>query len=501
MTDARIDQPRIDPGIPDLRSHLARGTMINSAFQVGLSGLGTLERVAVAAFLTREEYGLWGVVLAAIFTFAWLQDLGVGDKFIQQSERNQEAAFQKAFTLQLGTSVGFVALASIGLPIFALAYGHTEIILPGVLTAAALPIQAFEMPAWVAYRRLNYARHRALTAVNPVVAFATTIGFAAAGAGYWCFVWGALAGSVAGAAVCTLSSPYPVRLRFERRTLRDYASFSWPLVGAGLSSVVTTHASLLVANHVAGVGGIGAIGLATTIALFAERVDSIVSQTLYPAVCAVVERREALAEAFVKSNRLALMWAVPFGVALALFADDLVSFVLGERWEPAVGLLAAFGLTVAIGHVAFNWQIFLRAVNWTRPIFVGAVLDIVLFLGVGIPAMFAFGLAGYAAGFAASTLVQVLARGYYMRRLFAGFRVFPQLVRGFAPAVPPAALILFLRVAVDVERSPALALAELAAYLGGVVLLTWLIERNLVSESIGYLRGRKPQSVGRKQIA
>ena len=42
-------------------------------------------------------------------------------------------------------------------------------------------------------------------------------------------------------------------------------------------------------------------------------------------------RTELLSEIFVKSNRLSLMWAVPFGVGLALFASDLVHFVLGDE--------------------------------------------------------------------------------------------------------------------------------------------------------------------------
>lgn len=487
-TAAPADLSRIDLGIESLRQHTARGTLINSAFQIGLSGLGALQRVVVAAFLTRAEYGIWGVLLASLFAFAWLRDVGIGDKFIQQSEPDQEAAFQKAFTLELTVSIGFFVVAAIGLPVWAAAYGHTEIVLPGILTALAVPIQAFETPTLIAYRRLQYGRQRMLTAVNPVVTSAITVGLAVAGAGYWSFVWGAVTGALAGALVCTVTSPYRLRLRVDRATVRGYASFSWPLVGAGLSNVVATHGSLLVANHVAGLDGIGAIGLATGIALFAERVDAIVSQTIYPAVCAVAHRSELLAEAFVKSNRLALMWAMPFGVALALFADDLVAFALGDRWKSAVGLIAAFGLTVAFGHVAFNWHIFLRAVNNTRPIFVGAVLDIVVFLGVGVPAMLAFGLAGYAAGFAASTFVQILLRNYYMRQLFVGFHVFRQLARGIAPTAPPTALILLFRAVIDVDRSLPVALAELAAYTGGVVVLTFLFERSLVAEMLGYLR-------------
>ena len=37
------------------------------------------------------------------------------------------------------------------------------------------------------------------------------------------------------------------------------------------------------------------------------------TNTLYPAICAVRDRKDVLFEAFVKSNRLALMWALPFG--------------------------------------------------------------------------------------------------------------------------------------------------------------------------------------------
>ena len=42
-------------------------------------------------------------------------------------------------------------------------------------------------------------------------------------------------------------------------------------------------------------------------------------------MCAVADRTELLFETFVKSNRLALMWAMPSGLGLALFAPDLVA--------------------------------------------------------------------------------------------------------------------------------------------------------------------------------
>ena len=81
---------------------------------------------------------------------------------------------------------------------------------------------------------------------------------------------------------------------------------------------------LLVSNRAVGLAGVGVIGLAASITTFASNVDAIIGQALYPAVCAVAQSRDKLFEAFVKSNRLALVWAMPFGVGLALFASDLV---------------------------------------------------------------------------------------------------------------------------------------------------------------------------------
>jgi O-antigen/teichoic acid export membrane protein len=485
-----VDPTRIGAEVNDLRVHTARGTIVNSAYQVGLAALAVLERLVAAAFLTRSEFGLWIVILTFLLTLVWLKEVGIMDKYVQQSELDQEAAFQKAFTLELLLSLGFFVLVLVVVPFYALLYDHTEMILPAIVAATAVPLTALEAPAWIPYRRLDYFRQRVLMSVDPAVAFVVTVALAIAGAGYWCFVAGVVAGSAAGAIVCMLWSPYPLRLRIDRATVREYATFSWPLMGSGISRMLVLQGVLLTANRTVGLAGIGAIGLATQIAMITDKVDLVVSQTIYPAVCAVADRTKALFETFVKSNRLALMWGVPFGVGAALFAHDLVEFVIGDRWLPAVGTIAGVSLACAFGQVAFNWTVFMRATNRTRPLFVAAVLDAVVLLGVAIPGLIAFGLPGFVAGFAATTAVQIAVRGWYMSRMFGGFSVLRQLLRALLPALPAAALVLIVRQLAPGDRSPGRALAELALFVAVTVAGTWLLERNLIREVIGYLRGR-----------
>src|SRR5688572_13540935 len=201
-----------------------------------------------------------------------------------------------------------------------------------------------------------------------------------------------------------------------------------------------------------GMAAVGALVLAVQVAQFADRVDQLVTGTLYPAICAVADRKTLLLESFVKTNRLALMFAMPFGLGLSLFCADLVRFGIGARWEPAVPLLQAFGLTAAVGHLGFNWDAYFRALGQTQPMAVAATVTAAAFLLTGIPLLLIFDLPGLAVGVAIQTLVHVACRAYYLVRLFEGFRAVRHALRAVLPSVPAVGVVLLARVAFGGER-------------------------------------------------
>lgn len=472
----------------DLRSHAVRGLVINSMFEIGYAGLNLVRRFGVAIFLTTSQYGLWGIIVSGLLTLSFLKQVGINDKFIQQDEADQELAFQKAFTLELAYTLLFYVVIAVALPLYALAYGRSEIILPGFVLSLAFLATALQTPIWIAYREMRFVRQRTLEGIDPVVGTVVTLACAAAGASYWSLVAGSIAGAFASSAAAVAWCPYRLAWRFDRRALRDYFDFSWPLALSAASGLVVVQGSLLIGNYEVGLAGLGALALAHSFASFGDRVDDIVRTTIYPAVCAVRDRSELLYEAFVKSNRLALMWGLFFGVGLALFAPDLVTFVLGEKWRPAQGLMQAFGLIIALRQVAFNWTIFMRALNRTRPIAVSSVIGLGAFAVITAPLMIAFGLTGYAIGLCAATVIDIGVRGHYLSRLFDGFRITHHMVRAIVPVLPPVALVLGLRLLWPIDRTPAIAVAEMVLYVGATAVATVMAERDLMTEIRGYLR-------------
>ena len=475
-------------GARGLRRHAARGVMINTGFLVGASALNLVRGFALAAFLTAADYGIWGTVLVMMMLLLFFKQVGIGDRYVQQDEADQELAFQKAFTLEAIFSAVATVIVVAAAPLIALVYGDDRLLGATLAFAALVPAWALQMPIVAHYRQMRYGRQAALQAIEPAVVAVVSLGLAIGGAGYWAIFGGMLAGAWATAIAAVATSPFRLRFRLDRGTARDYWSFSWPLFVNAAGGVAITVSAIVAANIELGLAGAGVITLSANIAAFTARVDALVTDTLYPAICAVADRIDVLRESFVKSNRLALMWAMPFGFGLALFADDLVEFVLGpERWSEAVVLLQVYGVTAAIGQIGFNWDAYYRARGVTRPLAVTSVGTAAVFLATGVPLLFAFGLPGLAAGVVIQMVANLGFRAYYLARLFDGFGFLAHMWRALLPVVPAAAVMLAVRLLVD-ERSLALALGELAIFIAACAACTWLLERPLLRELLGYVR-------------
>jgi PST family polysaccharide transporter len=478
-----------------MRQHAARGTIINAVFLISLSGLGLIRGFVLARFLSRSDYGIWGILVAALGTLLFLKTVGVGDKYVQQEEEDQELAFQRAFTVEAIITGAFILLMLAAVPVVALAYGRWELLAPGFVLVLLVPAGALQAPLWIFWRQMNYVRQRLLQLAEPVLGFVIAVVLAVLGAGYWALLVAAVSGAWVGALMAIRWSPYRLRFRYERATLRSYLSFSWPLFVVGVSGLLSVQASAFFSTEHLGLAAAGAIALAATISQFAERVDKIVSDTLYPAICAVQDRIDLLYETFIKANSLALMWAVPFGVGLTLFSADLVRFGIGHRWQPALPLLQAFGLLAAMNQLAFNWDNYFRARGETRPMAVVQATTAVVFLATSIPLLYLDGLEGFAIGVGMQGVTHLAGRLFYVRRLFPNFRMLPHAMRAIAPTLPAAALVLALRAIAGGGHGLGWSLAQLALFVAVVAVATGYIQRDLLREVVGYLSRRRQSDI------
>ncbi|MEA2458881.1 MAG: hypothetical protein QOC95_1853 [Thermoleophilaceae bacterium] len=474
-----------------LRARTARGTIVNAIFLASTNALGLIKTVAVAAIISTTSFGLWGLLMAVFMTLLMLGQVGIDDKYIQQDDADQQRAFEIAFTLQCAFAALFVVLIAIAMPLFGLIYGEPGIVAPGIAFALAMPALALQMPLWVHYRRMDFVRQRLLQVIDPVISLVLTVALALAGLGVWALVLGALVSTWCASIVIARSSPYKLRFRWDREALREYTSFSWPLMVGAISTVILIQVPVAVSARTLGVVAVAGIALAANVQQFTERVDHIVTQTLYPAICAVKNRPDLLFEAFWKSNRLALLWAAPLGAAAALFSGDFVHYVIGEKWRFAVPLIAVYGINAALNQIGFNWTAFFRAVGDTKPIAACTLIGLAAVLLIAVPLLAVKGLTAFGIGLGVATVIGVAVRIWYLRRIFPGFPMLGHIARGLGPSVPAALAVLAVRAAETGPRTLGDLFLEVGLFVVLTLAATWLSERPLLRESIGYLRGAR----------
>jgi O-antigen/teichoic acid export membrane protein len=447
-----------------------------------------LQQIVVARLLSTSQVGLYGIVSVTVITLLTLKQVGIDEQYVQQDEADQRIAFQRAFTLDLALGAAFAVLILLLAPAIATAYGDWTLA-PLMLALAYLPIAfALQAPAWIFFRRMDFVRQRLVQSAGPIATFVATLALLLAGLEVWALVLGALVGNLVAAAIARHLSPYPLRLRFDRATARVYARFSWPILLAALAGIVIRQGQVFAFEAHLGLAGAGYITLAVTLTRYADRADQIVTTTIYPAICAVTDRVDVMTEMFVKSNRLTAMWALPFGAGLALFSHDLVHYVLGDKWEPAVILLQILGITGAVHQLGFNWTAFYRAVGMSHPQAVYALAAAAAFCAVPLPLLFISGIDGFAWGMFAVMAAAWGTRAYYIKRLLPDVRLLALAVRALVPALAATAAVLAVRVAEPGDGGLLTALVELALFAGCFALVTWLRERALIAEIVGYLR-------------
>ena len=484
-----------------LRTRVASGTIINALYLVSVNGLTIVQGILMAGLLGAGEYGLWGLLAISFGTLFALGAIGLEDKYIQQDHADQQAAFEIAFTLQSIVIAAFTIAGFIMIPLFAALYDEPQILLPGLLLSAAMPLLALQTPSWVFYRRMDFLRQRVLESLRPVVTFAVTVPLALAGVGFWSLVIGTLAGSVAASVMSVLWSPYKMRFRYERGALREYTSFSWPLLVGSTSGVLAYQIPITLAARTLGPAAVGAITLASQISQYAKRVDDIVTHALYPAICAVKDQRDLLFESFSKSNRLAVLWGFPAGVAAAVFAPTAVPMILGENWNLAVLLIQVLGISAAIDQIGFNWTAFARARGETRILMVASLFMLVAMVAVSVPLLLSDGLTGVAAGIAAGTVATLVVRLWYLGRLFPAASMARHVAWSVVPTLPAVAVVVGSRIVIGGDATGLRLVAEIAVYGVIVAAVSWATNRTLLREAVGYLRQRARRSEAQSEPA
>jgi PST family polysaccharide transporter len=331
-----------------MAQHTTR-SVIWAFFAVGTSKVLSLAGLAVLArLLVPEDFGLVAFGLVLITYVETVADLGTGAALIYVSSEHRRAA-QMTFIINVTASAIAFATAWCLAPALAQFFESAQAVPVLRALAWSFPLRALGNTHDVLLRKDLKFRLRSIPEVGmTLVKLTLSLILAASGFGIWSLVWGQLGGLAAWTLALWLIVDWRPDWSLPAEQWKPLFSYGRGIVAVNALAAVVHHVDFVIVGRALGAATLGFYQMAYK---FPEAAVSLVvwtvSKVLFPAFARAQRDRRLLRDSYLAALKYVSLLTVPVTLTLVIFAEPLVTHVLGASWRESVPLLRA--LAVAVG--------------------------------------------------------------------------------------------------------------------------------------------------------
>ena len=322
-----------------LKSRTASTLKWNSIDRIATQVLYGVSGIFLANLLSKEDFGLVGV-LAVFQAFAILfVDSGFGSALLQKKQPDEDD-YSTVFWFNLAVSIAVYAVLFFCAPAIARFFGNVQLVamsrvmfLTFVLTGLGI-VQTNRMMKRMDVKQIAIADLIALS-----LSAAVGIWLALAGFGAWAIVWQSVALAAIKSAWLWLTGRWSPRLVFSRRSIRDIRHI-------GLSVFISQFFNTLFLNIYQFVIGkwysLAQLGVYTQADKWSKMGSASLSQILtssfVPLLAGVQDDRATFHRYMQRIDRFAALLAIPALTVLAACGGAVFHSLFGTKWDVAVPL-------------------------------------------------------------------------------------------------------------------------------------------------------------------
>lgn len=348
MNDQDLTQEELSS--EQLKDAAVAGVRWTTAARVGIEVITLASAVVLARLIAPSGFGqavvpLIFVPLAVILTFE-----GFGSALVQRKEIGR-AHVEAAMLASLLTGIVLTALTlalaePVGKPLFGSDTAELLMMISPVFLLAGLCAVSRSL----LWRRLDFRRVSLIEMVALALSAVAAVGLAIAGLDAEAIVIAALFGSAVTTLLLLAAAPPPMP-RWHRGALGEIMGFGLPASAAGLTSVAITNATLAVAAVRLSPSQVGLFWRAFQLGvIYQEKISGIMIRLAFPVYSRTTDLKE-LTHFHERATRIHAAVLLPLLSLLIITAPDLVPWLFGERWAPAVEpvqILCVAGMIAAI---------------------------------------------------------------------------------------------------------------------------------------------------------
>lgn len=381
------------PELAQLDQSLVTGVAWTAGMRWISQAISWVSTIYVARILAPADYGLVAMASIPIGLARMVEDLGLDAIIVQdRTLTHLDLARLAGAALLLGCllTASFIALS---LPISAYFNEPAVMAIVCVLSFTFI-IDAFQvLPRALLQRELRFRRLAWLYGIQALVGASVAATCATLGLTYWSLVISTLAGNSFLAIAMFASRPFtPTWPRNPERLRRAFMS-GWHMIVSRAGWYAYSNADSTFIGRFLGKDALGTFGFAMTFAILPlQEITTQVSKVTPGIFSSVQADPIKLRRYFLLLTEAISYLTFPMSFGLALTADDLVLFALGDKWVAVILPLRILCVYVAmntgqvlLAHVLM-WTGRFREIMWLT-LFCVVVLPTCFYIGIpyGIP--------------------------------------------------------------------------------------------------------------------
>ncbi|MDB5097594.1 MAG: polysaccharide biosynthesis protein [Cyanobacteria bacterium RYN_339] len=421
--DEEADAPHPSHAAPlssaDVTAQARRGVLSLVGRQAVLFPVGFVSGIILARLLSASEFGTYATVSFMVMGAGVLLEVGLGAIVIQQAEDPTPRQLRSIFTAQL-LLFGFAALAlALVAPWLAAAF-HLPPDGTWLVRAMSLHMLLGTLgtnSTLLLERRLGFDVFARIDIANVLLDRGLTLLLAFLHFGAWSFVLGSLAAMTVRVVMLGFAAPWAVGFALDREVLRKALRFGLTLQATNLTALARDNLNVVLGGGFFGPRAVGLLNWGNNLPVTcSHNLVMIVARVSFPAFARLHDDPPARARLLESSLRALNLASYPALLALIPLGPNVVTFLYGETWRPALFALNCFVVRALCTNVTSAVMGYLNATDRA-----GRALRIAMvWTGLEVIAAAAllpfYGFNGIALGYAVGPIVPTLWLLWEVRR-------------------------------------------------------------------------------------
>jgi O-antigen/teichoic acid export membrane protein len=372
----------------ELKRKSVQGGVVTILAQGTKFVLQMLTIMLLARLLSAEDFGLQGMATILIGFLGLFGDGGLGAATVQRLQVTEEQ-ISTLFWINLAMGAALAALTAVLAPALVAFYGEPRLYWITVVLGVAFVFSgvAAQHRAMI-MRDMRFVTLAKIDVLCLAISSAVAVVMALLGCGYWALVAMWVVNSIVGAAGVWWADPWVPGFPRRKCGVLSMLHFGWMSTCNNFIVFLAWNADNMLVGRFWGADALGLYGRACQLATMpVHQLNGAITGVAFSALSRIQGDADRLARSFLRGFSLLVSLTIPLTIICALFAEEIVSILLGAKWmeaAPIFRLLAPTGLVFALVN-PLSWLVmsmgrveraFMMTAATTPVVIVGIVLGL-----------------------------------------------------------------------------------------------------------------------------